>query len=637
MIHLRFLAGVLATLVCFYAIPAGAQYAEEEAARTPPRTSFIEGQVSYWRPGAEDWVPARLNLPLAPGDLFYVGDNSNLELQTGARDFIRAGEKTELGLVGQKPDFLQIRVTDGLASLDLRTLPAGYTIEVDTPNAVFTVERSGYYRVEVDGDTTHFIARRGGRATVIPLDGEARAISPSEEVIVRGTDKPTVESYVAPELDDWDRWNYARTDHALDAISTRYVSSGIYGVEALDHYGTWRVVPTYGPVWVPDGMVPGWAPYSTGAWIWDPYYGWTWVDEAPWGWAPYHYGRWVFIDGFWAWVPGPIVVRPVYAPALVAFFFLGHNVSIRIGIGSPAVCWVALGWGEPLIPWWGRRGFIGVPWWAGWGGPLVVNNVVINRTTIVNVTNITFQNTTISNSVIVVQADKFGRGPIREARIATPLPLRELRASRDLAPVRGELPVKPLQRSLVVDDVGAAVRPPHAGQPRPVAATRLPSAPKLPWRPEKPGKELDLAAPAPRIVTAPKHPPVSARPSFGTEIGAERARPPLPPRLEEMRTPEMRPAVPRERGARVEGERAPSRAIPPAAPSRSQIEPPRGFPEQATPGAGRRETPPAAAMPRKEVQPGEEQPREEIRSLPGKPANQLYPRREGKEHKPRGE
>src|SRR5207249_2027001 len=43
----------------------------------------------------------------------------------------------------------------------------------------------------------------------------------------------------------------------------------------------------------------------------------TWVDTAPWGWAPYHYGRWVFVDGFWAWAPGPIVHRAVYAPALV--------------------------------------------------------------------------------------------------------------------------------------------------------------------------------------------------------------------------------------------------------------------------------------------------------------------------------
>ena len=75
-----------------------------------------------------------------------------------------------------------------------------------------------------------------------------------------------------------------------------------------------------------------------------------------------------------------MVVRPVYAPALVAFF---GAPGVRIAIGAPFVSWVALGWGEPCVPWWGRPGFVGRAWWGGWGGPRVVNNVVINRTTVV--------------------------------------------------------------------------------------------------------------------------------------------------------------------------------------------------------------------------------------------------------------
>ena len=95
---------------------------------------------------------------------------------------------------------------------------------------------------------------------------------------VRITRKVTF--YAAPQLDAWDKWNYARTDHLLDTVSARYVSPGIYGVDDLDRYGTWRSVPTYGPIWVPSGVPAGWVPYSTGAWVRDPYYGWTWVDTA---------------------------------------------------------------------------------------------------------------------------------------------------------------------------------------------------------------------------------------------------------------------------------------------------------------------------------------------------------------------
>lgn len=43
------------------------------------------------------------------------------------------------------------------------------------------------------------------------------------------------------------------------------------------------------------------------------------MDDEPWGFAPFHYGRWAWYRSVWLWVPGPIHVRPVYAPALVAW------------------------------------------------------------------------------------------------------------------------------------------------------------------------------------------------------------------------------------------------------------------------------------------------------------------------------
>lgn len=543
---------LIALLVVACSLPAGAQQDDQGSEVTPPRLSFIEGQASFWRPGAEDWAPARMNTPLAAGDALYTGERSNLELQIGARAFVRADENTQLTLVNQEPGYVQFKMTAGRVSFDLRTFPVDYTVEVDTPNAVFTIDRTGYYRVEVAEGITRFITRRGGRATVTTASGGARSISSSEEIVVRRMDTPEVGAYVAPEIDAWDRWNYARTDHYAEAMSTRYVSPGVYGAEALDSYGSWRVVPAYGSVWVPDGVTPGWAPYSTGSWIWDPRFGWTWVDEAPWGWAPFHYGRWVFIDGFWAWAPGPVVVRPVYAPALVVFFSFGHGVSAGIRIGVPGISWVALGWGEPLIPWWGRSGFIGRPWWGGWGGPRIVNNVVISRTTVVNVNNIRFQNMQVHDAIVAVRAERFGRGRIHEARIPVAQP-------GGLATIRGAHPVRPVPSSLVAG-TGATVRPPAAVFSRPVVATRPHREVKVPWGTEVPKPRPSMTAPEPRIVPSPTRQPqaVLPRSPFGREDGLERPRPALPPRFEEMKPAGSVPREIQERGV------SPKVAVPPA-------------------------------------------------------------------------
>jgi len=578
--------------------------------RTPPRLGFVDGEVSFWRPGAGDWTPAQVNTALAAGDELYTGGAANLELQVGAAAFVRAGENTQLGLTSLEPDFLQLRVTEGHVSLDLRNRKTSQTIEIDTPNAAFTVEHTGYYRVEVEGETTTFTSRRGGRATVTTAAGTSAAVAPSEQVVVTGTDAPGVETYAAAELDAWDRWNYARTDDQLDAVSARYVPAGVYGVDNLDHSGDWRLVPTYGAVWVPRGVPGGWAPYSTGRWMYDPYYGWTWVDDAPWGWAPYHYGRWVHVSGYWGWCPGRVVVRPYYAPALVAFYG-GGGFSIGVSFGAPNLGWVALGWGEPLLPWWGPVGFRGVPRWGGWGGPRVVNNVVIKQRTVIHVRDINhYQNARVRDAIVAVDRDHFGRRSGGEPRF------QRADASR-FKPLHGDLDVKPDRTSLVAA-TGSARRPSREARERSVVAVREPRldrAPEIgapgsarPSQQRSRGERADArAATPPTRVVQPaggsRRIESSRRPPFGRSGESERRISPPAPRFEEVRSEEE---------ARGRRERSQS-----AAPVRPSPTPQESGGEPRSRGVGERRVRGTPRGGREQVSPAPQQ-------LPGEPANRIY-------------
>ena len=131
-------------------------------------------------------------------------------------------------------------------------------------SSAVTIGQPGYYRVDVTGERSRVMTREGGRATVTPAGGLAVTVTPSEELMVDGASSAQVAAYAAPPLDDWDRWNYSRTQQTLDAVSARYVTPGTYGLSDLDPYGTWRVVPNYGTVWVPTGMPAGWTPHPPG-------------------------------------------------------------------------------------------------------------------------------------------------------------------------------------------------------------------------------------------------------------------------------------------------------------------------------------------------------------------------------------
>src|SRR5436309_6227007 len=571
-----------------------------EAGPTPPRLSFTDGEVSFWRPGAEDWAPAKVNTPLAAGDSLYTGDGANLELQVGPSAFVRAGAGTELGLESLESDLQQFKLTAGHAAVDARRLPQGQAIEVDTPNGAFTIDRPGYYRIDVEQDRTTFTTRRGGEATLVPANGEATDVGPDKQVLLEGSDTPQLTTNAAPDPDEWDRWNLDRSGHEREpSPSARYVSPEVTGAEDLDRNGDWRETPRYGHVWVPHDVQSDWAPYSTGRWIWDPYYGWTWVDDAPWGWAPYHYGRWVYADSFWGWAPGPVVVAPVYAPALVAFFG-APGVGVSVSVGFPFVSWVALGFGEPVIPWWGPVGFVGTCWWGGWGGPRIVNNVVVQHNTFVNVRNVTgFQNTHVHNAVIAVNRDHFGRGHVEHVRLSAA-------DAQRLRPIHGRLGVKPTPASLVAKE-GHAIRPPQAVHARPVVATRPP---------QDLSHHLRAAGLNPASSVAPPPPLVHAPRSQGGDHQASlggRATPPPPPGAERRRPGQAgaRPAPPSQhtRGERPDvGQprphgtpqaptgagraRPPARPAPPAVPPRhaeharpAPSSPPRGV-ERERPGRG---------------------------------------------------
>ena len=562
--------------------PAAADDEDDLWAPTPPRLSYVEGEVTFLRQGAEDWVRVRPNLPLAEGDALFSAPRSHAEIQFDDRAFVRLDENTQLTLAARDAGYIQFRVASGLVSVDLRDMKVGDTVEVSTPSAVFVIERAGYYRVEV-GATTHFITRRGGSATLTSADGRSLSIYPSEDIVVIPGNPVQVATYAAPAPDRWDRWNDERSERLGDALSARYLPQGIYGSEDLDHYGDWRVVSEYGPVWIPRALAGDWSPYSTGSWIWDPYYEWTWVDDAPWGWAPFHYGRWVRLDGFWAWAPGPVVRRPYYAPALVAFLIHDGYTSARISLTLPGLWWVSLSWGEPVRPWWGHHRHRGQPRWLGWGGPRFPSTSG----------HFLYRNSSHPRAVLTMPSDKFGREPFRA--VADP------RFDRNrMRPVLGDLPIPP-GRPGMTGGAARGMQPPREVLTRPVISTRMPRERAMPGRDDRPGAQPPVW-PEPRLVPPPPRrdagntvsPP--PRPQFGPPPGQpggpERSPPPLPPRLGEVGLPAPGPGPLRQREPRAEP--APRMAPPP------------GF------------------QPARPDQPPREAGRDGRKTLPGQPANRMY-------------
>ena len=307
-------------------------FADDDPPGRVARLQYVTGQVSMQPQGTQDWVEATINRPLTTSDNIWTDKDSRAELNVGTGVF-RMNSETSLTFTNVNDNAIQVQLHQGTLSLHLRKLYDGEMYEIDTPNMAFTVQKSGEYRFEVqpEGDTSTVTVYKGkGDAT-----GDGPAVRVEAKERARFSDGTSMRTDSPLRLS-----SMASTSGASCAMSAKinlrpaqYVSPDVIGYEDLDEYGTWREVPEYGPIWVPRTWLLAGLLIATDTGFMIGPWGWTWVDDAPWGFAPFHYGRWVYYGGYWGWSPGPIYVRPVYAPALVTWFG-GRGWGVGIGFGG---------------------------------------------------------------------------------------------------------------------------------------------------------------------------------------------------------------------------------------------------------------------------------------------------------------
>ena len=475
----------MALLMAFVAPPRAAADDDDPPGRVA-RLGYTRGNVSFEPAGTDDWVNAVVNRPLTTGDKLWNDNDAMSELQLGTA-FIRLGSNTGFSFLNLTDNLAQIRLTEGTLNIRVRRLGDDETFEVDTPNLAFTVLRAGNYKINVNenGDTTLVIVRDGqGEVTG---GGSAYTIHPREVATFVGGDQ--ISADVQPwdnSLDDFDSWCDERDRRIEHSVSSRYVSDDVTGYEDLDEYGGWRSTGDYGEVWFPHTTIVGWAPYHYGHWAYIAPWGYTWVDDAPWGFAPFHYGRWVFVGGVWGWVPVPprpvvvtaVYVRPVYAPALVAWVGGPHfAVGVAVG-GGAAVGWFPLGPREVYVPSYrvSRTYVTNVNVSNTTVNTTVVNNyyntVVVNKTT---VTNVTYVNQRVPGGVTACSHDAFTTArPVDRNVVA--VNAREVAT----APVAVGAPaIAPSRQAVLGTGATARVQPRVAFESRAVVAKTAPPPPPV--------------------------------------------------------------------------------------------------------------------------------------------------------------
>jgi hypothetical protein len=516
---------------------ANAQDYDDPPARVA-RLGYMEGSVSFQPAGENEWVQAVSNRPMTTGDKLWADKDSRAEVQLGS-SMINLAANTGFSFLNLDDRTTQMEVTAGAINVRVWSMNRDSVYEIDTPNQAFTISEPGRYRIETseNGDYTAVTIWQGaGESTG---NGQTYSLHAGQRTTFSGTNSLNAEVEQIGNPDDFDRWSESRERRYDDSPSARYCSRDVVGFEDLDQYGDWRPSPEYGSVWFPR-VASGWAPYHEGHWAWIDPWGWTWVDDDAWGYAPFHYGRWAWLSGSWGWVPGPMNVYPVYAPALVVFVG-GGGAAFGNNVG-----WFPLGPREVYVP--------SYPVSRAYVNQVNVTNTTVNQTTITNVYNTTIinKNTTITN---VNYVNRNVRGavtavPRQDFATAQPVARTAVRVNpNEIArtPVSMRASVAPAPQAVLgvhANTAGRVAAPPRAIAQRTVIARTAPPPPPPTFASRQQALAQHPGIPVPRQELrrmAPAHPasetlvkqsppgrPATATPAVNRNIPQPAGRPGAP-------------------------------------------------------------------------------------------------------------
>ncbi len=343
----------LILLILFLALFVGAQSAAADSSHARIiRLSLVQGDVRFARQVHGDpladpnavWATAALNLPIGHGYVLATDNGrAEVEFENGAMAFLK--ENTVL-------EFYDLSLHDGARTTRLVLRQGSASFYVNPARGDYFSVTGGDFTVQADnrssfrldnyddGSTAQTLK---GRVSVLHKDNTMRLEKGQSLSIKAGDDSSLAVGRLLDE-DDFDRWVSGRVDSVSTATAAtlQYTNSPYYtsGFADLYNYGSWFSCGGYGYGWRPFGAGFGWSPFTTGQWIWDPAFGWTWASYQPWGWAPYHYGGWLFDSGCGGWFYSPPVFygypgypvgpirrfpprvhppRPIYRPVTAVF------------------------------------------------------------------------------------------------------------------------------------------------------------------------------------------------------------------------------------------------------------------------------------------------------------------------------
>jgi hypothetical protein len=249
----------------------------------------VAGRVMVTRQGQEPQLLSSSD-DLASKDVVTTGNTSNAEILLNPGSYLRLADNSEFQFEDISLDHLNLRLTKGSAIVEATGVAdMDLGIKIATPNATFTIIRSGIYRVNVEQGASELSvykgrASYGSNATEVLKGGNSVRLSNGVEELGK----------VPKEKDAFELWSKQRAQ-LLAKANERLSQRMLNGYLTTHGWDSWLWGPRSFGLWTFSSL--------SGCYTFLPfYYGWS----SPYG---HYYGSYYWRGGYYGNNPNPIIVN----------------------------------------------------------------------------------------------------------------------------------------------------------------------------------------------------------------------------------------------------------------------------------------------------------------------------------------
>jgi hypothetical protein len=222
------------------------------------RITHSVGRVSIQPGGKGDWIKASPGLELSVGDNLWADMNAEVEIRAD-ETIVMVGPETSMSFDQINDSNIKVNLRLGSVIVQIPPTDEFKHCEIGTPNLRFTLNESGDYRIDVNGEgnETDITAKQGHGLAII--DGTPYKVVAGQQVRFKTREHLEVEVGEIPEPDSFDLWasNHDQSDHddeevadvRADPALTESASRRVW--ESNGDAGHWVYIEDIGPAWVP--------------------------------------------------------------------------------------------------------------------------------------------------------------------------------------------------------------------------------------------------------------------------------------------------------------------------------------------------------------------------------------------------